>query len=109
MAPVSAFGLAEEWAGWGPAGVVHAVEAHAAEVNCLGFNPFNEFVLATGSADKTVRRATGAPERPVWQHGNVPCGRLVLICCRICVEWVWRPQDRCDIFYCCLSLHQIEN
>ncbi len=31
------------------------VEAHEAEVNCLGFNPFNEFVLATGSADKTVR------------------------------------------------------
>ena len=30
------------------------MEAHAAEVNCLGFNPFNEFVLATGSADKTV-------------------------------------------------------
>lgn len=30
------------------------VEAHAAEVNCLAFNPFNEFVLATGSADKTV-------------------------------------------------------
>lgn len=31
-----------------------AVEAHVAEVNCLGFNPFNEFVLATGSADKTA-------------------------------------------------------
>lgn len=31
------------------------MEAHEAEVNCLGFNPFNEFVLATGSADKTVR------------------------------------------------------
>ncbi len=29
-------------------------EAHSAEVNCLAFNPFNEFVLATGSADKTV-------------------------------------------------------
>lgn len=42
------------------AGVVHAVEAHAAEVNCLGFNPFNEFVLATGSADKTVRAPPGA-------------------------------------------------
>lgn len=28
---------------------------HTAEVNCLGFNPFNEYVLATGSADKTVR------------------------------------------------------
>ena len=40
--------------------VVHAVEAHAAEVNCLGFNPFNEFVLATGSADKTVRVSQGA-------------------------------------------------
>ena len=30
------------------------VEAHQAEVNCLAFNPFNEYVLATGSADKTV-------------------------------------------------------
>lgn len=30
------------------------VEAHAAEVNCLAFNPFNEYVVATGSADKTV-------------------------------------------------------
>lgn len=35
-------------------GVGQAVMAHEAEVNCLGFNPFNEFVLATGSADKTV-------------------------------------------------------
>lgn len=33
---------------------LHAVEAHLAEVNCLAFNPFNEWVLATGSADKTV-------------------------------------------------------
>lgn len=32
----------------------HKVEAHSAEVNCLAFNPFNEFILATGSADKTV-------------------------------------------------------
>eukprot|EP01114_Cavostelium_apophysatum_P011149 TRINITY_DN2533_c0_g1_i1.p1 TRINITY_DN2533_c0_g1~~TRINITY_DN2533_c0_g1_i1.p1 ORF type:complete len:421 (-),score=103.63 TRINITY_DN2533_c0_g1_i1:37-1299(-) len=30
------------------------VEAHAGEVNCLSFNPYSEFVLATGSADKTV-------------------------------------------------------
>ena len=29
-------------------------EAHSAEVNCLAFNPFNEFILATGSADKSV-------------------------------------------------------
>jgi len=31
-----------------------AVDAHSAEVNCLSFNPYSEFVLATGSADKTV-------------------------------------------------------
>eukprot|EP00026_Physarum_polycephalum_P009356 Phypoly_transcript_09477.p1 GENE.Phypoly_transcript_09477~~Phypoly_transcript_09477.p1 ORF type:complete len:444 (+),score=86.28 Phypoly_transcript_09477:166-1332(+) len=30
------------------------VEAHAGEVNCVAFNPFCEFLLATGSADKTV-------------------------------------------------------
>ena len=29
-------------------------EAHTAEVNCLQFNPFEEFLLATGSADRTV-------------------------------------------------------
>jgi len=32
----------------------HKVEAHDAEVNCLSFNPYSEFILATGSADKTV-------------------------------------------------------
>eukprot|EP00004_Rigifila_ramosa_P001621 TRINITY_DN11594_c0_g1_i1.p1 TRINITY_DN11594_c0_g1~~TRINITY_DN11594_c0_g1_i1.p1 ORF type:complete len:420 (+),score=100.39 TRINITY_DN11594_c0_g1_i1:1-1260(+) len=31
-----------------------SVEAHTAEVNCLSFNPFGEFLVATGSADKTV-------------------------------------------------------
>lgn len=32
----------------------YSVEAHSSEVNCLAFNPYSEFVLATGSADKTV-------------------------------------------------------
>ncbi|KAL3313900.1 retinoblastoma binding protein [Cichlidogyrus casuarinus] len=32
----------------------HQVDAHTAEVNCLAFSPFSEFILATGSADKTV-------------------------------------------------------
>uniref|UniRef100_A0A2K6UFV1 Histone-binding protein RBBP4-like N-terminal domain-containing protein n=1 Tax=Saimiri boliviensis boliviensis TaxID=39432 RepID=A0A2K6UFV1_SAIBB len=32
----------------------HSVEAHTAEVNCLSFKPYSEFILATGSADKTV-------------------------------------------------------
>lgn len=36
------------------AGVADSCVVHTAEVNCLGFNPFNEYVLATGSADKTV-------------------------------------------------------
>lgn len=30
----------------------HQVDAHTAEVNCLAFNPFSEFIIATGSADK---------------------------------------------------------
>lgn len=30
----------------------HLVDAHTAEVNCLSFNPYSEFILATGSADK---------------------------------------------------------
>ena len=32
----------------------HVVDAHTAEVNCLSFNPYSEYILATGSADKTV-------------------------------------------------------
>lgn len=32
----------------------HSVNAHSAEVNCLSSNPYSEFILATGSADKTV-------------------------------------------------------
>lgn len=28
------------------------VYAHAAEVNCLAFSPFSEYLVATGSADK---------------------------------------------------------
>ena len=33
---------------------LHSVSAHSAEANCLAFNPFSEFLLATASADKTV-------------------------------------------------------
>ena len=32
----------------------HVVDAHAKEINCVAFNPFSEYILATGSADKTV-------------------------------------------------------
>jgi histone-binding protein RBBP4 len=37
-----------------PSSPAQQVEAHTLEVNCLSFNPFNEFILATGSADKKV-------------------------------------------------------
>lgn len=30
----------------------HNVQAHNAEINCVGFSPGNEWVLATGSSDK---------------------------------------------------------
>lgn len=39
----------------------HTVEAHSAEVNCLSFNPYSEFILATGSADKVC---------PLLSHSN---------------------------------------
>lgn len=31
-----------------------AVKVHSAAVNSLAFNPYSEFVVATGSADRTV-------------------------------------------------------
>lgn len=33
------------------------MDAHTAEVNCLSFNPYSEFILATGSADKVGLRS----------------------------------------------------
>lgn len=32
----------------------YTVQAHTAEINCVAFNPSSEFILVTGSADKTV-------------------------------------------------------
>ena len=32
----------------------YVVDAHSKEINCLAFNPFSEYIVATGSADKTV-------------------------------------------------------
>lgn len=33
----------------------HTIQAHERDVNCLAWNQFSEFILATGSADKTVK------------------------------------------------------
>ena len=45
-------------------------EAHSAEVNCLAFNPFNEFILATGSADKSVSSHYVAPAAQYQSFGQ---------------------------------------
>ena len=37
-----------------PKAPIYQVDAHAAEVNSIDFNPYGEFLIATGSADKTV-------------------------------------------------------
>ncbi len=33
---------------------LQSVSGHSGEINCIAFNPFNQHLLATGSADKTV-------------------------------------------------------
>uniref|UniRef100_A0A3B4T8L2 RB binding protein 4, chromatin remodeling factor n=1 Tax=Seriola dumerili TaxID=41447 RepID=A0A3B4T8L2_SERDU len=53
----------------------HAVDAHTAEVNCLSFNPYSEFILATGSADKfytSVLLLSGTDRRlNVWDLSKI--------------------------------------
>ncbi|KAH7352016.1 hypothetical protein KP509_19G025100 [Ceratopteris richardii] len=69
-----------------------SVEAHLAEVNCLAFNPFNEWVLSTGSADKTVAlydlRKLSRPlhtfsnhTEEVFQIGWSPSNETILASC----------------------------
>ena len=41
-----------------------AVEAHSLEVNCLSFNPYQEFLVVTGSSDRTVA---------LWDMRNMSC------------------------------------
>ncbi|CAB0003563.1 unnamed protein product [Nesidiocoris tenuis] len=58
----------------------HTVDAHTAEVNCLSFNPYSEFILATGSADKvqwsphneTILASSGTDRRlHVWDLSKI--------------------------------------
>ncbi|KAI3386147.1 hypothetical protein SNEBB_010017 [Seison nebaliae] len=41
---------------------VKSIDAHNREVNCVSFNPFSQYIFATGSADKSVR---------VWDMRNL--------------------------------------
>ncbi|OIV97124.1 hypothetical protein TanjilG_04928 [Lupinus angustifolius] len=71
---------------------VQSVLAHQSEVNCLAFNPFNEWIVATGSTDKTVKlfdlRKIGAPlhsfdchKDEVFQVGWNPKNESILASC----------------------------
>uniref|UniRef100_A0A3Q2L891 RB binding protein 4, chromatin remodeling factor n=1 Tax=Equus caballus TaxID=9796 RepID=A0A3Q2L891_HORSE len=59
----------------------HSVDAHTAEVNCLSFNPYSEFILATGSADKVYLLVMGVQWSPhnetiLASSGTDPCNLL---------------------------------
>ncbi|KAG9355631.1 hypothetical protein JZ751_000469 [Albula glossodonta] len=60
----------------------HAVDAHTAEVNCLSFNPYSEFILATGSADKVSKGALVTPTALVMV--------MAILCCE-CISGVKTP------------------
>ncbi|KAJ3674517.1 hypothetical protein LUZ60_005133 [Juncus effusus] len=71
---------------------VQKVIAHQGEVNCLAFNPFNEWIVATGSTDKTVKlfdlRKINTPlhtfdshKEDVFQVGWSPKNETILASC----------------------------
>ncbi|CAN6812482.1 unnamed protein product [Brassica oleracea] len=71
---------------------IQSVVAHSMEVNCLAFNPINEWVVATGSTDKTVklfdlRKLTSAlhtfdsHKEEVFQVGWNPKNETILASC----------------------------
>ncbi|GAQ89441.1 Nucleosome remodeling factor subunit CAF1/NURF55/MSI1 [Klebsormidium nitens] len=50
---------------------LHSIESHEAEVNCVAFSPYKEFLLVTGSADKTVvLHDMRTPGRVLHQFSN---------------------------------------
>uniref|UniRef100_A0A0D6QYT2 Histone-binding protein RBBP4-like N-terminal domain-containing protein n=1 Tax=Araucaria cunninghamii TaxID=56994 RepID=A0A0D6QYT2_ARACU len=69
-----------------------SVVGHIGEVNCLAFNPFNEWVVATGSADRTVKlfdlrkisnalHAFSCHKEEVFQIGWSPQNETILASC----------------------------
>uniref|UniRef100_A0A4W5RST8 Retinoblastoma binding protein 4 n=1 Tax=Hucho hucho TaxID=62062 RepID=A0A4W5RST8_9TELE len=57
----------------------HAVDAHTAEVNCLSFNPYSEFILATGSADKVGFGNTLLKHSNHYKQGDLYCSATKLL------------------------------
>ncbi len=77
----------------------HSVDAHTAEVNCLSFNPYSEFILASGSADKVRALHNHTCTRiceKFWFGDPFPCGRELLkstVCFSFNAHWF-------DVFVC---------
>uniref|UniRef100_A0A8C5BHN7 Retinoblastoma binding protein 4 n=1 Tax=Gadus morhua TaxID=8049 RepID=A0A8C5BHN7_GADMO len=74
----------------------HAVDAHTAEVNCLSFNPYSEFILATGSADKpscSIDTLSIVIGNPMILINNVAwCVCLYLLCDGL-LQVQWSPHN----------------
>ena len=56
----------------------HSIRAHDREVNCLSFNPYCEYILATGSGD----RVRGKPRHTRGGEGRECVCVFVCVCVR---------------------------
>ncbi|KAI3695138.1 hypothetical protein L1987_78126 [Smallanthus sonchifolius] len=72
-----------------------SVIAHQSEVNCLAFNPFNEWVLATGSTDKTVKLFDLRKLNPALQTFDFHREEVFQV--------GWNPQNDTILGSCCLG------
>ncbi|KAH7833663.1 hypothetical protein Vadar_008531 [Vaccinium darrowii] len=77
-------------------GIEHTITENAAKVNCLAFNPFNEWLVATGPTDETVKlfdlckistalHTFDRHKEEVFQVGWSPKNETILACC--CLGW----------------------
>uniref|UniRef100_A0A7N0T0E5 Histone-binding protein RBBP4-like N-terminal domain-containing protein n=1 Tax=Kalanchoe fedtschenkoi TaxID=63787 RepID=A0A7N0T0E5_KALFE len=74
---------------------VQTTLAHQKEVNCLAFNPLNEYLVATGSTDKTVR---------LFDLRKLGTALHTLNCHKEEVFQVgWNPKNETILSSCCLG------
>ncbi|KAL0422319.1 UNVERIFIED_CONTAM: WD-40 repeat-containing protein MSI1 [Sesamum latifolium] len=74
---------------------IQSVVAHQSEVNCLAFNPFNEWVVATGSTDKTVK---------LFDMRKISSALHTFDCHKEEVFQVgWNPKNETILASCCLG------
>ncbi|KAJ1429970.1 WD40/YVTN repeat-like-containing domain superfamily [Sesbania bispinosa] len=74
---------------------VQSVIAHQCEVNCLAFNPFNEWVVATGSTDKTVK---------LFDLRKISSALHTFDCHKQEVYQIgWNPKNESILASCCLG------